>query len=131
MFRYEGSLTLDRALQASVEELQLLHAEWTDEGRYYEGRWSIFHFAVSSARADITSMLFRRFHLYASSGTLQQQQQSRKYQYPSPTQLALLACFYDHPQAIMAVMLYASSSSKASYLSVYRVGNKNGAFGGK
>lgn len=102
--------SLDKALQTSVEELQLLHAEWTDEGRYYEGKWSVFHFAVSSARADITSMLFRRFHLYASRGV----DGGPEHRYPSPSQLALLACFYDHPQAIMAVMLYASSYAKAA-----------------
>jgi hypothetical protein len=109
--------SLDRALQSSVEQMQALQRAWADEGRYYEGYWSIFHFAVASGRADITSMVFRRFHLYASSpqGDItppsmdNSDSNIKKSRFPSPQQLALLACFYDHPQAIMAAMLYSTS----------------------
>ena len=103
----------DTSFQQELEEREIPSRQSSTSaagaGIDYDHYWSIFHFSVASTRADITSLIFRKFHLYADTSS--QGEEQRRVAYPSPAQLGLLATFYNHPQALMAIMLYSSTAA--------------------
>ena len=81
----------------------------------YDHYWSVFHFAIASARADITSLIFRKFRLYGTNSDYPNKYAGGQVTtYPSPSQLALLATLYNHPQALMVTMLYSSTAAASA-----------------